>query len=199
MTTASSIGVTNDRPEQSTSTPSLSMRSSTSCFASSTERQAVCALFGQSVRVAGERDSRMVLAAGLAFLAAAIGLATLWAAVRTRSWEGFEAVAIPWLIVGVTIAGGWATLLGVGLLVPWTWARRWALLTFVVVSGFSGWALLDTARRVIDGGTAPVRHLAAPGSLFTVATSVVLLLVFAREPVRSDAIAGGARSSGELG
>jgi hypothetical protein len=127
----------------------------------------------------------MVLAAGLAFLAAAIGLATLWVALHTRSWVGFEAVVIPWLIVGVAIAAGWACLLGVGLLVPWTWARWWALLTFVVVSAFSGWALFDTADRVIDGGTAPVRHLAAPASLFAFATSIVLLLVFAREPGRS--------------
>lgn len=135
--------------------------------------------------VAGKRDSRMVLAAGLVFLAAAIGLATLWVALHTRSWGGLEAVVIPWLIVGVAIAAGWACLLGVGLLVPWTWARSWALLTFVVVSAFSGLTLFETVGRVVDGGTAPVRHLAAPASLFTVATSIVLLLASAREPDRS--------------
>jgi hypothetical protein len=59
------------------------------------------------------------------------------------------------------------------------------VLKFVVVSAFSGRALFDTARRVVDGGTTPVRHLAAPASLFTVATSIVLLLAFAGEPDRS--------------
>jgi hypothetical protein len=125
-----------------------------------------------------------VLAAGLAFLATAIGLTTLWVALNTRSWDGFEAVVIPPLIVGVALAAGWACVLGVGLLVHWTWARWWALLTFVVVSAFSGLALFDTVGRVVDGGTTPVRHLVAPASLFTVATSIVLLLAFADEPDR---------------
>jgi hypothetical protein len=120
-----------------------------------------------------------VLAAGLTFLAAGIGLTTLWVALNTRSWDGFEAVVIPPLIVGVALAAGWACVLGGGLLVQWTWARWWALLTFVVVSGFSGLALFDTVGRVVDGGATPVRHLVAPGSLFTVATSIVLLLAFA--------------------
>lgn len=127
----------------------------------------------------------MALAAGLAFLSTAIGLATLWVALHTRSWEGLEAVGIPWLIGGVAIAAGWVCLLGVGLLVSWTWVRWWALLTFAVVSASSGWALVDTAGRVVDGGTAPVRHLVAPASLFTVATSMVLLLVIVRAPGRS--------------
>jgi hypothetical protein len=126
-----------------------------------------------------------VLAAGLAFMAAAISLTTLWVALDTRSSDELEAVLIPPLIVGVAIAAGWACLLGVGLLVQWTWARRWALLTFMVVSAFAGWALFDTARRVVDGGTTPVRHLASPASLSTVATSIVLLLAFARAPDRS--------------
>lgn len=126
-----------------------------------------------------------MLAAGLAFLAAAIGLMTLWVALDNRPWDELEAVLIPPLIVGVALSAGWACLLGVGLLVQWTWARWSALLTFVVVSAFSGLALVDTAGRVVDGGTTPIRHLAAPASLFTVATSIVLLLAFAREPDRS--------------
>jgi hypothetical protein len=48
----------------------------------------------------------------LAFLAAAIGLTTLWVALNTRSWDELEAVLIPPLIVGVAIAAGWACLLG---------------------------------------------------------------------------------------
>jgi hypothetical protein len=126
-----------------------------------------------------------MLAAGLAFLAAAIGLTTLWVALNTRSWDGFEAVVIPPLVVGVAVAGGWACVLGVGLLAHWTWARWWALLTFVVVSASSGLALFDTVGRVVDGGRTPVRHLVAPASLFMVATSIVLLLAFADEPDRS--------------
>jgi hypothetical protein len=126
-----------------------------------------------------------VLAAELAFLAAAIGLTTLWVALTTRSWDELEAVLIAPLIVGGAIAAGWTCLLGVALLVRWTWSRWPALLTFVVVSAVSGWASFDTARRVVDGGTTPVRHLAAPASLFTVATSIVLLLAFAGEPDRS--------------
>ncbi len=133
----------------------------------------------------GKRGSQTVLAAGLAFLTAAIGLTTLWVALNTRSWDELEAVLIPPLMVGVALAAGWACLLGVALLLHWTWARWWALLTFVVVSAFSGWAFVDTARRVVDGGAAPVRHLAAPASLFAVATSIVLLLVLARRPDRS--------------
>ena len=43
---------------------------------------------------------------GLAFLAAAIGLTTLWVALNTRSWDELEAVLIPPLIVGVAIAAG---------------------------------------------------------------------------------------------
>jgi hypothetical protein len=65
---------------------------------------------------------------------------------------------------------------GVGLLVQWTWARRWALLTFVVVTAFSGLALFDTVRRVVYGSTTPVRHVAAPAGLLVVAISIVLLL-----------------------
>jgi hypothetical protein len=135
--------------------------------------------------VAGTTGIRTVLAAGLAFLAAAVGLTTLWIALNARSSDELEAVLIPPLIVGVAVAAGWACLLGVGLLVHWSWARWWALLTFVVVSAFSGLALLDTAGRVVDGGTTPLRHLAAPASLFTVATSIVVLLAFAREHDRS--------------
>jgi len=67
--------------------------------------------------------------------------------------------------------------------VQWTWARWWALLTFVVVSAFSGLALLDTVRRVVDGDTTPVRHVAAPAGLLVVAVSIVLLLT--REVDRS--------------
>jgi hypothetical protein len=126
-----------------------------------------------------------VLAAGLAFLATAIGLTTLWVTVNTRSWDGFEALVIPPLVVGVAVAGGWACVLGVGLLARWTWARWWALLTFVVVTASSGLALVDTVGRVVDGGTTPVRHLVAPASLFMVATSIVLLLAFADDPDRS--------------
>jgi energy-converting hydrogenase Eha subunit E len=126
-----------------------------------------------------------VLAAGLAFLAAGIGLTTLWVALNTRSWDGFEAVVIPPLVVGVALAAGWACVLGVGLLVRWAWARWWALLTFVAVSAFSGLALFDTVGRVVDDGDTPARHLVAPGSLFTVAMSIVLLLAFAGEPDRS--------------
>jgi hypothetical protein len=118
-------------------------------------------------------------------MAAPIGLTTLWVALDTRSSNELEAVLIPPLIVGVALAAGWACLLGIGLLVQRTWARRWALLTFMIVSAFGGWAHLDTARRVGDGGTTPVRHLAAPASLFTVATSIVLLLAFAGAPDRS--------------
>jgi hypothetical protein len=118
-------------------------------------------------------------------MAAAISLTTLWVALDTRSSDDLEAVLIPPLIVGVAFAAGWACLLGVGLLVQWTWARRSALLTLMVVSAFGGWALFDTARRVVDGGTTPVRHLAAPASLSTVATSIVLLLAFVRAPDRS--------------
>ena len=135
--------------------------------------------------MAGTPGSRTVLAAGLAFLAAAIGLATLGVALNTRAWDVLEAVAIPPLIVGVALAAGWACVLGTGLLGQWTWARRWALLTFVVVSAFSGMALFDTVGRVLGGGTTPVRHLLAPASLFAVATSIVLLLAFARERDRS--------------
>jgi hypothetical protein len=121
----------------------------------------------------------------LAFLAAAIGLATLWVALNTRSWDGFEAVVIPPLIVGVALAAGWACVLGIGLLAQWTWARSWALVTFVVVGAFTGVALFDTVGRVVGGGATPVRHLVPPASLLTVATSIVLLLAFAGEPDRS--------------
>jgi hypothetical protein len=127
-------------------------------------------------RVAGTPASRTLLAAGLTFLAAAIGITTLWFAVNTHSWDELEAVLVPPLVVGVSLAAGWCCVLGVGLLVHWTWARWWALGTFVVVSVFSGLALFDTVRRVVDGGTTPVRHLAAPAGLLVVAVSIVLLL-----------------------
>lgn len=135
--------------------------------------------------VAGVLVGRTALVAGLAFLAAGIGLTTLWVALNTRSWDGFEAVVIPPLVVGVAFAAGWACVLGVGLLAKWAWARSWALHTFVAVSAFSGLTLLATVGRVVDGGETPVRHLVAPGSLFTVAVSIVLLLAFAGEPDRS--------------
>jgi hypothetical protein len=126
--------------------------------------------------VAGTPASRTVLAAGLTFLAAGIGITTLWFALDTRSWDELEAVVIPPLIVGAPLAAGWACVLGVGLLVRWTWARWWALLTFVVVSAFSGLALFDTVRRVVSGSTTPARHVVAPAGLFVVAMSIVLLL-----------------------
>jgi DMSO reductase anchor subunit len=138
---------------------------------------------GNLCRVAGTPASRTVLAAGLTFLAAAIGITTLWFALNTRSWDELEAVLVPPLIVGAALAAVWACVLGVGLLVQWTWARWWALLTFVVVSAFSGLALLDTVRRVVDGDTTPVRHVAAPAGLLVVAVSIVLLLT--REVDRS--------------
>lgn len=134
--------------------------------------------------MAGTPGSRTALAAGLAFLAAAIGLATLGVALTTRSWDELEAIAIPPLIVGVALAAGWACVLGIGLLGQWTWARWWALLTFLVVGAFSGMALFDAVGRVL-GGTTPVRHLLAPASLLAVATSIVLLLAFAGERDRS--------------
>jgi hypothetical protein len=133
--------------------------------------------------VARTPASQTVLAPGLTFLAAAIGITTLWFALDTRSWDGLEAVLVPPLIVGTGIAAGWACVLGVGLLVQWSWARWWALLTFVVVSAFSGVALFDTVRRLVDGGTTPVRHVIAPASLLVVAMSIVLLLT--REVERS--------------
>jgi hypothetical protein len=133
--------------------------------------------------VAGTPASRTVLAAGLTFVAAAIGITTLWFALDTRSWNGLEAVLVAPLIVGTGLAAGWVCVLGVGLLVQWSWARWWALLTFVVVSAFSGVALADTVRRVMDGGTTPVRHVAAPAGLLAVAMSIVLLLT--REVERS--------------
>jgi hypothetical protein len=140
---------------------------------------------GNLGRMAGTPSSRTVLAAGLAFLAAAIGLATLGVALNTRAWDELEAVAIPPLIVGVALAVGWACVLGTGLLGHRSWARWWALLTFLVVSAFSGMALFDTVSQVMGGGTTPVRHLLAPASLFAVATSIVLLLAFADERDRS--------------
>jgi DMSO reductase anchor subunit len=135
--------------------------------------------------VAGTPRSRTALAAALAFLAAAIGVATLWVALDTRSPDGLEAVVVPPLVLGVALAAGWACVLGVGLLGHWSWARRGALLTFLVVGALSGSALADTIGRVVDGDTTPLRHLLAPASLFAVATSIVLLLAFAREPDRS--------------
>jgi DMSO reductase anchor subunit len=138
---------------------------------------------GNLCRVAGTPASRTVLAAGLTFLAAAIGITTLLFALDTRSWDELEAVLVPPLMVGAALAAGWACVLGVGLLVQWTWARRWALLTFVVVSAFSGLAVFDAVRRVVDGGTTPVRHVAAPAGLLAVAVSIVLLLT--REVDRS--------------
>jgi hypothetical protein len=119
----------------------------------------------------------------LTFLAAAIVITTLLFALDTRSWDELEAVLVPPLMVGAALAAGWACVLGVGLLVQWTWARRWALLTFVVVSAFSGLAVVDTVRRVMDGGTTPVRHVVAPAGLLAVAVSIVLLLT--REVERS--------------
>jgi hypothetical protein len=119
----------------------------------------------------------------LTFVAAAIGITTLWFALNSRSWDELEAVLVPPLIVGAALAAGWACVLGVGLLVQWTWARWWALPTFVVVSVFSGLALFDTARRIMDGGSTPVRHVVAPAGLLVVAVSIVLLLT--REVDRS--------------
>jgi hypothetical protein len=133
--------------------------------------------------VAGTPASRTVLAAGLTFLAAAIGITTLWFALDTRSWDELEAVLVPLLVVGAGLAAGWACVLGVGLLAEWAWARWWALVTFVVVSAFSGLAVFDTVRRVVDGGTTPVSHVAAPAGLLVVSVSVVLLLT--REVERS--------------
>jgi hypothetical protein len=135
------------------------------------------------VAVSETPASGTVLAAALTFVAAAIGITTLWFALDTRSWDELEAVLVPPLIVGAALAAGWACALGVGLLVQWTWARWWALPTFVVVSAFSGLALFDTARRVVDGGGTPVRHVAAPAGLLVVAVSIVLLLT--REVDRS--------------
>jgi hypothetical protein len=135
--------------------------------------------------MAGTPGRRTVLAAGFAFLAAAIGLATLGVALNTRAWDELEAVAIPLLIVGVALAVGWACVLGIGLLGDRPWARWWSLLTFLAVSAASGMALFDTVDQVTGGGTTPVRHLIAPASLFTVATSIVLLLAFAGERDRS--------------
>jgi hypothetical protein len=86
-------------------------------------------------------------------------------------------------VVGAGLAAGWACVLGVGLLAEWAWARWWALVTFVVVSVFSGLAVFDTVRRVVDGGTTPVSHVAAPAGLLVVSVSVVLLLT--REVERS--------------
>jgi hypothetical protein len=116
-------------------------------------------------------------------VAAAMGITTLWFAVDTRSWDELEAVLVPPLVAGVSLAACWACVLGVGLLVQWTWARWWALLTFVVVSAFSGLALFDMGRRVVDGGSAPVRPLSVPAGLLVVALSIVLLLT--REVDRS--------------
>jgi hypothetical protein len=124
-----------------------------------------------------------VLAAGSAFFAAAIGLATLWVALNTRSWDEFEGVLIVPLIAVVALAAGWACALGVGLLRHRTWARSWAIFTFLIVSGFSGWASLDLASRVVDG-TAPTQHIAAPASLLSLATSN-LLFVISSKPERS--------------
>ncbi len=111
------------------------------------------------------------------------GMASSLYALNTRSWNELKAVLLPPLIVGVALAAGWACVLAVGLLVQWTWARWWALLTFVVVGAFSGFALFDTVRRVVDGDTTPVRHVAAPAGLLVVAVSIVLLLT--REVDRS--------------
>jgi hypothetical protein len=119
----------------------------------------------------------------LTFLAAGIGITTLWFALDTRSWDELEAVVVPPLIVGAALAAGWACVLGVGLLLQWTWARWWALLTFVVVSAFSGLALFDAVRRVVYGSTTPARHVVAPSGLLLVAMSIVLLLT--REVERS--------------
>jgi hypothetical protein len=99
-------------------------------------------------------------------------------------WDELEAVSIPPLIVGVALSAAWASVLGIGLLRHRTWARRWVLLTFAMVSASSGMALFDTVGRVVGGGTAPVRHL-LPASLFSVATSIVLLLAFAGQRDRS--------------
>jgi hypothetical protein len=125
--------------------------------------------------MAGTPRSRTVVAAGLAFLAAAAGLATLAVALNTRSWDELEAVALPLLIVGVTPSAGWACVVGMGLLRHRGWVSG-ALLTFVVLSAFSGMVLLDTVGRVVGGGTTPVRHLLAPASPLTVATSIVARL-----------------------
>jgi hypothetical protein len=133
-------------------------------------------------RMARTPARRTVLAAGLTFSTAAIGITTLGVALNTHSWDELEIVLVPPLIVGAALAAGWACVLGVGLLVQWTWTRWWALLTFVVVSAFSGLALFDTVRRVV-AGTTPVRHVAAPAGLSVAAMSIVLLLT--READRS--------------
>jgi hypothetical protein len=105
-------------------------------------------------------------------------------ALNTLSRDELEAVSIPPLIVGVALSAAWASVLGIGLLRHRTWARRWVLLTFAMVSASSGMALFDTVGRVVGGGTAPVRNL-LPASLFSVATSIVLLLAFAGQRDRS--------------
>jgi hypothetical protein len=104
---------------------------------------------------------RTVLAAGLTFSTAAIGITTLGFALNTHSWDELEIVLVPPLIVGAALAAGWACVLGVGLLVQWTWTRWWALLTFVVVSAFSGLALFDTVRRVVPRRFVTLQHLPA--------------------------------------
>ena len=117
-----------------------------------------------------------MLAAALTFSGAAIGIASLWFALSTRSWDELEAVVVPPLILGVTLAAGWGCVLGIGLLGQSPWAKRWALLTFMVVSAFSGLALVYAAGRVLADGPTPVSHLVVPAGLFVVATSIVWLV-----------------------
>src|SRR4029450_683144 len=100
--------------------------------------------------VAGTLGRRTVLAAGVGFLAAAIGLTTLRVALTPPPWGELEAVLTAPLIVGGAIARGWTCLLGVALRMRWTWSRWSALLTFVVVGAVSGWAGFETGR--VGGG-----------------------------------------------
>jgi hypothetical protein len=56
--------------------------------------------------------------------------------------------------------------------VQWTSARRCARVTFVVLSVFSRLALVETVRRVVDGGITSGRHVAAPAGLMVVTVSI---------------------------
>lgn len=110
----------------------------------------------------------------------ALLVVALLVALNTRDWVGLEAVVIPPLVFGLAALWVWVCVLSAAVFRQRGWGWAGLLITFVPATLASGWAFLDTTRRILVSPGPPLSHLVLPAALFVV--GVLAVAVALAEP-----------------
>ncbi len=127
--------------------------------------------------------SSLAIAGANAFVV--VVFVALVVALRSRSWDGLEAVVIPVLLAGAVALETWVLVLSIALAGNRRRARSAFVLTFAAATVLAGVATVDVVRRAFIEDSAPGRHVVLPALLLGLASSAAFLATAARHDQRS--------------